>query len=52
MFVEDLQTIVKIKNLNAIVATHSAQIVNGNFDIQVDLGEYYSKWIQSEKMKN
>ena len=52
MFVEDLLTIVKIKNLNAIVATHSAQIVNGNFDIQVDLGEYYSKWIQSEKMKN
>lgn len=50
MFVEDLQTIVKIKGLSAIVATHSAQIVNGNFDIQVDLGEYYQKWIQSEKM--
>lgn len=52
MFAEDIKTIMNLKGLKVIVATHSAQIVNGNSDIQIDLGACYSKWIQSEKTKN
>lgn len=41
-FAEDLEKIVKIKKLNAVVATHSPQVINGNYDIQIDLGELYT----------
>lgn len=41
MFGQDLKKIAELKNLNALVATHSTQIVSGNRDIQVDLGELY-----------
>lgn len=41
MFAEDLKKIIEKKKMNVIVATHSAQIVNGNRDIQIDLGEIY-----------
>lgn len=40
-FAQDLQEIVKLRNLFAIVTTHSVQIVSGNRHIQYDLGEMY-----------
>lgn len=41
LFMKDLKKIVQMKNLRAVIATHSPQIVSGNRDIQVDLGELY-----------
>ncbi len=41
MFADDLKLIVERKKMTAIIATHSAQIVNGRRNIQVDLGELY-----------
>ncbi len=38
---DDLQKVVNLKNLNVIVATHSAQIINNHWDKQIDLGEIY-----------
>lgn len=49
MFAEDLKKIVAIKNINVIVATHSPQIVNGNHEIQVDLGEMYTDGLNKRK---
>lgn len=46
LFMQDLKRIVKIKNLKAVVATHSPQMVSGNRDIQVDLGELYKECVQ------
>lgn len=40
-FMEDLQKVVNMKNLNVIVATHSPQIINNYWDNQIDLGELY-----------
>ena len=44
MFMDDLLKITKLKNLNVIVATHSAQIINNHWDRQVDLEELYGKF--------
>lgn len=41
MFMDDLLKIVEYKGLKVIVATHSPQIINNHWDIQVDLGELY-----------
>ncbi|MCI9446760.1 MAG: ATP-binding protein [Lachnospiraceae bacterium] len=41
MFIEDLRMIAERKCGKVIVATHSPQIVNGNREIQRDLGEMY-----------
>ena len=41
MFVKYMRKIVSLKSIYAIIATHSAQIVCGNRDIQYDLGEMY-----------
>mgnify|MGYP003256715742 FL=1 len=41
MFVKYMRKIVSLKSIYAIIATHSAQIVSGNRDIQYDLGEMY-----------
>lgn len=49
MFADDLMRIVEYKNMKALVATHSPQIVNGRRDIQVDLGELYEKRLHTEK---
>ena len=49
MFAQDLELISKKKNLSAIIATHSPQIVNGNRDIQVDLGEMYKDGLNQRK---
>ncbi len=49
MFAQDLELISKKKNLCAIIATHSPQIVNGNRDVQVDLGEMYKDGFNQRK---
>lgn len=41
MFLEDLNTIVEYKRIRTLIATHSPQLINGKWDIQVDLGELY-----------
>jgi len=41
MFMDDLLKIVEYKGLKVIVATHSPQIINNHWDIQIDLGELY-----------
>lgn len=51
-FADDIKTIMALKNLKVVIATHSAQIVNGNSDIQIDLGACYRKWTQLENVKN
>lgn len=40
-FMDDLLKIIEFKKVNAIVATHSPQIINNHWDLQVDLGELY-----------
>ena len=40
-FMNDLLKITSNSNLQVIVATHSPQIINNHWDIQVDLGEKY-----------
>ena len=51
-FADDIKTIMALKNLKVVIATHSAQIVNGNSDIQIDLGACYRKWTQLGNVKN
>lgn len=41
MFIKDLKEIAKVKKFMVLLATHSPQIVSGNRDLQVDLGEIY-----------
>lgn len=41
MFIDDLKKIVKLNKLCAVVATHSPDIIGGNRNIQIDLGEMY-----------
>lgn len=43
MFMDDLLRIVKYKGINAIVATHSPQIINNHWERQIDLGEIYGE---------
>lgn len=40
-FMDDLLRIASYKNLRVAVATHSPQIINNHWDIQIDLGEMY-----------
>lgn len=47
MFIDDLKKIVEMNHLNAIVSTHSADIIGGNRDIQIDLGELYQNGLYS-----
>jgi len=42
-FLEDLLRVTKRSELEVIVATHSPQIINNNWDLQIDLGEIYGK---------
>lgn len=39
--VDEVERICKATGAYAIIATHSPQILNGHFDLQVDLGEQY-----------
>lgn len=41
MFLNDLLKVVKSETINAIVATHSPQIIGGHRDMQIELGELY-----------
>lgn len=50
MFSEDLQAITAEKGINAIIATHSVQIVNGNKRIQRDLGKQYADRLNQGKL--
>lgn len=43
MFVEDIEKIIKGTGIQAVIATHSVQIVNGNKEIQRDLGGQYGE---------
>jgi predicted ATP-binding protein involved in virulence len=36
-FLNDLQSIIKIQNMPVVIATHSPQIIDGNWDLTVDL---------------
>lgn len=49
MFIQDLKKIVELRNIFAIVATHSMQIVSGNRSIQYDLGEMYKNGFNQGK---
>lgn len=50
MFMDDLLKIVEYKELKVIVATHSVQIINNHWDIQVDLGEIYGTQLDKVKI--
>lgn len=41
-FIDDLKAILKLNNFNVVVATHSPQIINGNWDLTTDLFEISS----------
>ncbi|MCD9500480.1 AAA family ATPase [Photobacterium carnosum] len=38
-FLEDIKRIIDIQNVSIIIATHSPQIIDNNWDLTVDLGE-------------
>mgnify|MGYP000214966486 FL=1 len=40
-FMDDLMKVVNMGQLEVIVATHSPQIINNHWDMQIDLGELY-----------
>lgn len=40
-FLDDLLNVVESSKMQVIVATHSPQIINNHWDIQIDLGELY-----------
>ena len=42
-FMDDLLRIAEKKKFKVTVATHSPQIINNHWDIQIDLGEMYGK---------
>lgn len=47
-FMDDLMKIIKYKNMNVIVATHSPQIINNHWENQIDLGEIYAEQLDKE----
>lgn len=49
MFIDDLKKIAVLRNLTVIIATHSPQIINGNRNIQIDLGELYQNGLNKTK---
>ena len=42
-FIEDLKKILEISKMSSIVATHSPQIINDNWEYVLDLSEFYGK---------
>lgn len=42
-FLDDLLKVVEHANIQVIVATHSPQIINNHWDIQIDLGELHGE---------
>lgn len=51
MFAEDLKKVVEKKNMTAIIATHSPQMINGNRKIQRDLGALYAERLNQREHK-
>lgn len=49
LFMEDLEQIVKMKSVTVIVATHSPQMISGNRQRQIDLGELYKNGLYQRK---
>lgn len=49
MFIDDLRKIAKLRKFTVLIATHSAQIINGNRNIQIDLGELYKNGLNQGK---
>lgn len=47
-FMDDLMKIIKYKNMNVIVATHSPQIINNHWEYQIDLGEIYAEQLNKK----
>ena len=43
LFMKDLEEIANLKNLKITVATHSPQIINNMWDMQIDLKEIFFK---------
>ena len=39
-FIEDIKKIISINNIAILVATHSPQIINDNWDLVEELGEF------------
>lgn len=39
-FINDMSEIVRMRNFDILMATHSPQIVNGNWDITVELAKH------------
>ena len=50
-FLDDLLQVSRYANIQAIVATHSPQIVSNHWDIQIDLGELYAKQLNQSTSK-
>lgn len=48
-FLDDLLEVAKYTNIQAIVATHSPQIVSNHWDIQIDLGELYAEQLNKNQ---
>ena len=49
MFINDLKKIAELRNLTILVATHSPQMISGNRNIQIDLGELYKNGLSERK---
>ena len=49
LFMEDLEKIVSMKKWTVLVATHSPQIISGNRERQIDLGELYKNGLNQRK---
>ena len=49
MFIDDLRKVADLRNLTVLIATHSPQIINGNRNIQIDLGELYKNGLNQGK---
>lgn len=48
-FLDDLLQVSQYTHIQAIVATHSPQIVSNHMDIQIDLGELYAEQLNNPK---
>lgn len=47
-FMDDLLKVAEDNNIQIVVATHSPQIINNHWDIQIDLGDKYHEQLNKE----
>ena len=45
---DDLLKVAEDNNIQIVVATHSPQIINNHWDIQIDLGDKYHEQLNNE----